>query len=101
MQRNTENMAIVSIIAFSLLIVGCYAINYKPLTVTEYDGPKIVAVHEVTPAQIYNSGLASFQAAKRGNNVVTIERALYEGYITQSDYNYAKAFGYTIMEVDK
>jgi hypothetical protein len=99
MQRNTEIMAMVSIVAFSLLMVGCYAISYKPITITEYDGPKIVAVHEITAEQLYQSAYTSFDAAKRGDNIITIERAVYEGRLTSEQGNTLKGKGITFMEV--
>jgi hypothetical protein len=86
MQRNTENMAVLSIVVISLLSVAAQAVSYKPITLTEYDGPKIVAVHVVTPGQLYESAYASFYAEKRGNKVITIERAKYEGLLTDEQY---------------
>jgi hypothetical protein len=91
-----------AIIAFAslLLVVSAIALSEsRTMKLTEYDGPRIIAIHEVTETQAINAARFSFDATKRGKTAMTIERAYYEGHIDESGYNYAKMMGYGIIEV--
>ena len=82
-----------------VLFISIVSSTADALRMTEYDGPRIIAVHEVTPAQVLLSGEANYRAQKHGGRVLTIERARYEGFIELDQYNIFKITNAPIIEV--